>query len=340
MKRPTQLPSELSQRTDLTALRTRLDTAQGPTYWRSLEEIANTEAFQTLLHNEFPNQAAAWHDAVSRRRFMQLMGASMALAGLTACTRQPEESIVPFVKDPESTVPGKPKFYATSLILGGLAQGVLVESHMGRPTKIEGNPQHPASLGAADAFGQASILSLYDPDRSQAILQAGQIRTWNTFVSNIGAALEAQRVKRGSGLRVLTETVTSPTLAHQLQALQDMFPELTWHQYEPVTQEAARAGTQLAFGQALNPVYQFDRADVILTLDADVFSAFPASCVGSMKHGQALVAYTKKVIDSKAVVQGTPTLRLDGKELDNKVAFVPSALRGAVLDAANRAGTR
>jgi molybdopterin-containing oxidoreductase family iron-sulfur binding subunit len=293
----------------LTALRTRLDTAQGPTYWRSLEEIANTEAFQTLLHNEFPNQAAAWHDAVSRRRFMQLMGASMALAGLTACTRQPEESIVPFVKDPESTVPGKPKFYATSLILGGLAQGVLVESHMGRPTKIEGNPQHPASLGAADAFGQASILSLYDPDRSQAILQAGQIRTWNTFVSNIGAALEAQRVKRGSGLRVLTETVTSPTLAHQLQALQDMFPELTWHQYEPVTQEAARAGTQLAFGQALNPVYQFDRADVILTLDADVFSAFP----GALHYVRDFAA-KRRVRDPQGQmnrlysVENTPTL--------------------------------
>jgi len=309
MKRPTQLFTGSLEPTDDAAIRSRLDTAQGPTYWRSLEELADTEAFRTLLHNEFPEQASEWHDPVSRRRFMQLMGASMALAGLTACTRQPEESIVPFVQDPESTVPGKPKFYATSLTLGGLAHGVLVESHMGRPTKIEGNPQHPASRGAADAFGQASILSLYDPDRSQAILQAGQIRTWNTFVSTMGAALEAQRIKRGSGLRILTETVTSPTLASQLQALQDTFPELTWHQYEPVTQEAARAGTYLAFGQALNPVYHLDRTEVMLTLDADLFGAFP----GALPYARDFAA-KRRVRDGQGQmnrlysVESTPTL--------------------------------
>ena len=286
MKRLTQLPYESLRPTDFASFRARLETAQGPTYWRSLDELADTEAFQTLLHHEFPEQASEWSDPVSRRRFMQLMGASMALAGLTACTRQPEESIVPFVQEPESSAPGKPKFYATSLVFGGVAQGILVESHMGRPTKIEGNPQHPASLGAADIFGQAAILSLYDPDRSQAILQAGQIRTWNAFVAEIGAALEAQRVKRGRGLYILTETVTSPTLAHQFQSLQDIFPELTWLQYEPVMQEAARAGTQLAFGQTLNPVYRFDRAEVILTLDADVFTTFP----GALRYARDFAA--------------------------------------------------
>jgi molybdopterin-containing oxidoreductase family iron-sulfur binding subunit len=206
-----------------------------------------------------------------------------------------------------------------------LAQGVLVESHMGRPTKIEGNPQHPASLGAADAFGQASVLSLYDPDRSQAILQAGQIRTWNAFVSDLGAALEAQRVRRGSGLRILTETVTSPTLAHQLQALQDIFPECTWHQYEPVNQDAVRAGTRLAFGRALNPIYQFDRADVILTLDAEILSAFP----GSLRYAHDFSA-KRRVRDGSAKmnrlysVESTPTLT--GIMADHRLPMRASAI--------------
>jgi MoCo/4Fe-4S cofactor protein with predicted Tat translocation signal len=325
MKRALPLSTESLQPTDLAAFDARFDPSQEPSYWRSLDERARTEAFQMLLQNEFPEQASEWHDPVSRRRFMQLMGASIALAGLTACTRQPEESIVPFVQEPESTVPGKPKFYATSVTLGGWAQGVLVESHMGRPTKIEGNPQHPASLGAADAFGQASVLSLYDPDRSQAILQAGQIRTWKAFVSDIGAALEAQRVKRGRGLRILTETVSSPTLAHQLQALQDIFPEFTWHQYEPVNQDAVRAGTRLAFGRPLNPVYRFDRAEVILTLDAEIFSAFP----GALRYVHDFSA-KRRVRDGSAKmnrlysVESTPTLT--GSMADHRLPMRASAI--------------
>jgi molybdopterin-containing oxidoreductase family iron-sulfur binding subunit len=132
---------------DLGAIRTRLQAEQGQQYWRSLEEVAATREFEEFLYREFPHQAAEWHDPVSRRRFLQLMGASLALAGLSACSRQPEEHIMPYVRAPEEIVPGKPLFFATALPLGGIANGVLAESHMGRPTKIEGNPEHPASLG-------------------------------------------------------------------------------------------------------------------------------------------------------------------------------------------------
>src|SRR5262249_7329345 len=157
--------------------------------------------------------------------FLKLMGASFGLAGLAACTTQPTEHIVPYVKQPEELVLGEPLFYASAVPTGGYAVGVVVESHEGRPTKIEGNPAPPASLGGIDPPTQAAVLGLYDPDRSQTISSAGEIRTWSAFSSAIGTALTLQRAKRGAGLRVLTETVTSPTLARQIAALLTDFPD-------------------------------------------------------------------------------------------------------------------
>ena len=155
---------------NFTEIRTRLQNAQGKMYWRSLEELAETDEFEEFLHREFPQEASVMK-GMDRRHFLKLMSASLALAGLgvAGCTNQPREKIYPHVRAPEEIVPGKPLFYATAMPLGGFAQGVLVESHQGRPTKIEGNPDHPASLGSTDVFAQASILTLYDPDRSQVV---------------------------------------------------------------------------------------------------------------------------------------------------------------------------
>src|SRR5512145_1253828 len=150
----------------------------GKRYWKSLEQLAATPEFQEALHREFPIDAAVLEDARGRREFLGIMGASLALAGLTACTKQPQERIVPYVRPPEDTVYGRPLFFATALTAGGFARGVLVESHENRPTKIEGNPDHPESLGATDALSQAEILSLYDPDRARVILHLGQETTW------------------------------------------------------------------------------------------------------------------------------------------------------------------
>src|SRR5262249_41169323 len=152
-----------------------------------------------------------------RRRFLKLMGASLALAGVTACTRQPKETIMPYVRAPEEIVPGKPLFFATAMPLRGMAQGVLVESHMGRPTKVEGNPEHPASLGATEVLAQASVLTLYDPDRSQTITHLGEISSWGAFVGEIRGQMAAQRPIKGASLRLLSEGVTSPTLAYQVR---------------------------------------------------------------------------------------------------------------------------
>src|SRR6186997_2777805 len=172
-------------------------------WWRTLEERAGDPAFQERLYNEFPSQIEAITDPVQRRTFLKLMGASLALAGVTACTKQPAEKIVPYVRQPEDLIPGKPLFYATAMPLGGVATGLLVESHEGRPTKIEGNPLHPGSLGASDVFAQAAVLGLYDPDRAQTISSVGDIRPWSSFLATIRAALVAQQPLRGAGLRIL-----------------------------------------------------------------------------------------------------------------------------------------
>jgi MoCo/4Fe-4S cofactor protein with predicted Tat translocation signal len=224
---------------NLSTIRTRLATTHGKQYWRSLEEIADTKGFQEFVQREFPAQASEWYDELSRRQFLKIMGASLALAGLNACMKMPEEKIVSYVRQPEEIIPGNPLFFATAITLGGYATGLLVESHEGRPTKIEGNPLHPASLGATDAFAQASILALYDPDRSQVISNTGQISTWSEFLATLRAALENQNAGRGAGLRILTETISSPTLAHQIAAVLEKFPRAKWHQYEPLARDNA-----------------------------------------------------------------------------------------------------
>ncbi|HSL82301.1 MAG TPA: TAT-variant-translocated molybdopterin oxidoreductase, partial [Thermoanaerobaculia bacterium] len=212
------MPAENSTPLELAEVRRRLDGARGKTLWRSLDELAGTPGFEEMLHREFPRFAAEWlpddGSGVSRRRFLQLSSASLALAGLTACTRQPLESIVPYVNQPEQVVPGDPLYFATALSLAGYAQGVLVESHTGRPTKVEGNPEHPANPGGGtDLFAQASILQLYDPDRSSVLTHLGQIRTWTEFQRELAPKARALQALSGAGLRILTGAVTSPTLA-------------------------------------------------------------------------------------------------------------------------------
>ena len=183
---------------DLAAIRERLDAAKGPNYWRSLDEIAATDGFQDFLHREFPRQASEWEDVEGRRNFLKLMGASLALAGLGACTKQPTETIMPYVNQPESVVPGRPLYFASAFTVSGVARPVLVESHMGRPTKIEGNPEHPASLGSTDATTQASVLGLYDPDRSQAVTYLHELTTYSAFLTKFTDQLKAQESKQGA----------------------------------------------------------------------------------------------------------------------------------------------
>ncbi len=263
---------------DLVQVRADIEKKNGPEFWRSLEELAGTTEFQEMLHREFPKGASEWLDAVSRRGFLKLMGASMALAGMTACTKQPTEQIVPYVRQPEEIVPGRPMFFASAFTLGGYASPVLVESHMYRPTKIEGNADHPASQGGTDVYAQASVLDMYDPDRSQNVMYMGDISTWSALSGALQGPLNAQKSIKGSGIRILSRSFSSPTLADQMQQVLKRFPEAKWHFYEPINRDNVYAGAQMAFGQPVETIYKLEAADVIVSLDADFLSAgFPGT---------------------------------------------------------------
>src|SRR6266581_9081270 len=214
---------------DLQAVKATIQRTRGPEYWRSLEELAGSPEFQEMMHREFPKGASEWLDSVSRRGFLKLMGASMALAGMTACTKQPLEPIVPYVRQPEEIVPGRPMFFASAFTLGGYGSPVLVESHMYRPTKIEGNADHPASHGGTDVYAQASILDMYDPDRSQNVMYMGDISTWSALIGALQGPLNSQKAVNGSGIRILSRSFSSPTLADQMQQVLKRFPEAKGH---------------------------------------------------------------------------------------------------------------
>jgi Fe-S-cluster-containing dehydrogenase component len=236
--------------------------------------MTDAEFDPSTRHAQYAAALAQRTDPMSRRRFLELMGASLALAGATACAA-PRDQIVPYVRPPEEVVPGKPLYFATAHVLSGYAQGTLVESNMGRPTKVEGNPQHPDSLGATDAFAQASVLTLYDPNRSQTVTFKGQISTWAEFLRNLHMVLPTLAQNAGQGLRFLSESVTSPTFAAQMQQILTMYPQARWHRWQPVGRDNTYAGAQLAFGQAVEPRYHFDAADVVLSLDGDSFEWQP-----------------------------------------------------------------
>src|SRR5690349_5460153 len=235
---------------------------------------------------------------MGRRTFLALMGASLALAGLNSgCERAPREKIVPYVQPPEQIQRQfKTLQFATAMPFGGYGKGVLVESYTGRPIKVEGNPEHPAGLGATDPFAQASILNLYDPDRSQTVLVGGEVNTWAVFVTRLRARLETKRNSGGAGVRILTETVTSPTLADQIRRFKQQYPQARWHQYDPVNHDSANAAAVQAFGRPVQAVYHFGRAQCIVSLDANFLYDDPAS-----------VRYARQFINGRRLrMGGTP----------------------------------
>jgi molybdopterin-containing oxidoreductase family iron-sulfur binding subunit len=294
------------------------DSPSARLFWKSLDELARTEEFQEHLHREFRTPIDS---GVDRRELLTLMGASLALAGVTACTRQPTEHIYPYVHPPEEDVPGEPLFFATAHVHGGYARGILAESHEGRPTKIEGNPLHPASLGATDVFAQASVLALYDPDRSQTLSEQGEIRAWSAFLAAARLALEKERPGRGAGLRFLTPAVSSPTFAAQMAAILEAFPQARWISWEPAGRDAVLEGAKLAFGEPVEPRHAFDRADVILSLEADFLGSGPAQ-----PRAVADFASRRRVENPNRlyVVESTPTLT--GARADHRRPMAPAEI--------------
>lgn len=248
--------------------------------WLNTEELAAHEDFEKHLQQHFPKQATIMRQyGMDRRTFLKVMGASLTMAGfgLQGCTTAPgEEPILPYVRQPEYVIPGNPTFFASTLKLGGYGTGILLETHVARPHRIEGNPDHPASLGGADPILMSSILELYNPDRSVNIRDEDEVRTWDDYLSALGTAI-TRLPEDGAGLRILTEAVTSPTMLSQIEALLERFPAAQWHQYEPLARDNAVAGAELAFGEPVETIYDFSAADVVLSLDSDFFTNQPGS---------------------------------------------------------------
>ncbi len=238
----------------------------GKKYWRSLNQLADTKEFHDWVHHEFPANATEMLDGNSRRTVLKLMAASFGLAGLAACNR-PVEHILPnsVGTEADNYLPGEPFHFATVMSIGGHVTGLLVETHDGRPTKIEGNPDHPHSLGAATAIQQALVLGMYDPDRSAKVLQGGKESTWPALES----AVQKLSLGDGSGLRFLSGFVSSPTLDSQRTAVLKKFPKAKWVEYEALSRDNELAGANMAFGQPLYPHPKWDKAKVVVSLDHD-----------------------------------------------------------------------
>jgi len=238
----------------------------GKKYWRSLNQLADTKEFRDWVHHEFPANATEMLDGNSRRTVLKLMAASFGLAGLAACNR-PVEHILPNSAGTEADnyLPGEPFHFATVMSIGGHVTGLLVETHDGRPTKIEGNPDHPHSLGAATAIQQALVLGMYDPDRSAKVLQGGKESTWPALES----AVQKLSLGDGSGLRFLSGFVSSPTLDSQRTAILKKFPKAKWVEYEALSRDNELAGANMAFGQPLYAHPKWDKAKVVVSLDHD-----------------------------------------------------------------------
>jgi molybdopterin-containing oxidoreductase family iron-sulfur binding subunit len=252
----------------LTQVRERLKGVQGKKFWRSVDELANTPEFQAAVEKEFPSAAQEWVDPVSRRGFLKLMGASMALAGLAGCTKQPDEPIYPYVKAPEDLILGKPNYFATAHPFVSGAVPLLVKTDQFRPIKIDGNPDHAYNAGSSDVFSQGALLDLYDPDRSQHTSFEGESREWAEFAQALRQKVAGS--KDGTGIYFLSATITSPTLARQWKAVQAAYPKAKLVQFDP-----AVAGTAASRGQSVQ--YALADADVIVSLDSDFLSgaAFP-----------------------------------------------------------------
>ena len=245
----------------------------GPTYWRSLDELAASPGFVDQLKREFP-QGAAELDGVDRRHFMKIMAASFALGGvgLAGC-RRPEVNILPFGKSVEGIIPGLPQYYATAMPLRRSAIPLLAETHQGRPTKLEGNPTYTPHGGASSLLAQASILDLYDPDRSTAHLKGGSVLKADAVNDLLATVGKTYTASQGAGLAFLADQSSSPTRARLVKKLRRKLPKAVWAEYEPVNDEPPIAAAQAVFGADVKPIYQFAKAKRILALDADFFHA-------------------------------------------------------------------
>jgi molybdopterin-containing oxidoreductase family iron-sulfur binding subunit len=305
--------------------------------WRSLEQAADDPVFLQHASQEFPGLAAALAEPLGRRQVLRLMAASIALSGLAGCDSKYGGNLIPAVTIPPNIIPALPNFYATAHVLDGYASGVVVKHVMGRPVKVDGNPEHPASLGAIDVYGQAQLLDFYDPDRSAEVMQGGN----PAARTNLDAALADQRAQlaagHGAGLRILTGSVTSPTVIAQIEAVQRQYPEAQWVQWDPISRDAARKAAWIAYGRPLDMIAHLDKADVLLSIDGDLLSSAP----GRLRYARDFAARRNpsRTASMSRVYAIEPTPTLIGSVADHRfiagttdMSRIVRAVAASVLD--------
>jgi MoCo/4Fe-4S cofactor protein with predicted Tat translocation signal len=310
---------------DIAAVRARLQQADAPEFWRSLDEVARTDEFLRFLDSEFPSLGELWREPMPRRSLLKMIGATLAAAGLAGCGGPPREEILPYADQPEEVTLGLPLVFATAMVLDGYATGTVVQSWTGKPTKVEGNPRHPASLGATDVFSQAWVLEFWDPDRSQSVQQRGVPSDWMIFLNTLVERLANLRDRQGEGLRVLTGNVTSPTLAAQLETFAQKYPRARVHFYHPLADDNGAKGAQLAFGEPVSVVPHFDQAQVVLSLDAD-FLFFPPGRVRFAHDFAQLrrIVQPHTTMNRLYVVESTTTIT--GAMADHRLPLPPAEI--------------
>jgi len=302
---------------------------QGSKLWRSLEQAVEDPAFLARASQEFPGLAHALADPVDRRQVLKLMAASFVMAGLGACdSAQSPGNLIPAVRIPPNIVPGLPNFYATAHVLDGYAAGIVVKHTMGRPVKVDGNPLHPASLGATDVFAQAQLLDFYDPDRAAEISVRGEPAERQSLETALAAQRAALSRVHGEGLRILTGTVTSPTLAAQLDALRRQYPEAQWIQWDPISRDAVRQGAGLAYGKALDVIAHLDRVDVLLGIDSDLLSTAPGRLRYARDFASRRNPSRAQSMSRVYAIEPTPTLL--GSVADHRFIAGPAELQRIV----------
>ncbi len=321
---------------DIEVLREKLAAGRGPQFWRTLEEAAESEELREYVEQEFPGLSGQIPQGVDRRNLLKVMAASLAMAGAAACTKQPKELIVPYVRQPENVIPGVPLFYATAMTTGGYARGLLVESHLNRPTKVEGNPDHPASLGATTIFEQASVLNVYDPDRSETVLHEGRLSTWGEFTGRFSTEAQGLTARKGEGLAILTGPVTSPTFIDQMKTLTAAMPSTKWYVSDPTVNPAIASAARKIAGRNAFIAYDLSKADVLVSLESDFLNCGPAA----LKYARQFAK--RRSVDNGAVpcrlyaIESSPSV--SGSLADHRFPVKSSAVPAIAYQLAQACG--
>ena len=304
---------------DFSAIRSRLAGSEGRLYWRSLGELADTPEFREYLHREFPEQASEWNDPKGRRDFLKLMSASLALAGVGACTRQPEEQIIPYVRQPEDIVPGRPLFFASAVVHRGYAQpGAGREPH-GASDQDRRQPGASGQPRRRRRFMQASILDLYDPDRAKTVTFRGEVRSWSNFLTAAQSALSTQKGRQGAGLRFLAGPITSPSAAEIVATIARDYPQAKWHQWDPTGLQGTLAEATTRFTTSTRPTSSCRSTPISCR------TARAACATRRISPTRRRITDDRKEMNRLYVVESTPTLT--GAKADHRLPVKASEIQ-------------